>query len=159
MHRLAAAPGSYNLLISIDGYAAGVLGYSADTMARPITGKSRWRSLLLLRFAFGAPHNDLRLTRLSTMIALRRDTAKHVFTGPSEIFLAASHGLVTVEYTRHPEAKGLRGLMTLEQRDPHPDGYKLSYQADWTTDSIRDTVTRFLTKEAAWRKARSKTKQ
>jgi hypothetical protein len=112
-----------------------------------------------MRFAFGAPHYELRLTRLATMLALRRDTAKLVFTGASEILLAASNGLVTVEYTRHPEAKGLRGLMSLESRAKHPDGYKLSYRADWVTDDIPTTLTTFLAKEKAWRASRSKAKK
>ncbi|MEZ0073565.1 hypothetical protein [Planotetraspora sp. GP83] len=160
MHRLAAAPGSYNMLVAIDGFAAGVIGYGAETMTRPYPhGKSRWQSHLLLRFAFGAPNDHARLTRLVTMLALRRDTAKILFTGQSSILLAASAGLVTVEMTRHPEVKGLRGLMTLEKRDKHPDGYKLSYRADWAADTVDEVLNRWLTKEAAWRRAsrRSKT--
>ncbi|MCX4609413.1 putative antirestriction adenine methyltransferase [Streptomyces mirabilis] len=159
MHRLAAAPGSYNMLVVIDGYVAGVIGYGAETMTRPYPGATKYTSHLLMRFAFGAPHYDLRLTRLATMLALRRDTAKLVFTGASEIILAASNGLVTVEYTRHPEAKGLRGLMTLDSRAKHPDGYKLSYSSPWSTDSITDTLTAFVTKEQAWRASRSKAKK
>ncbi|WP_381792957.1 hypothetical protein [Streptomyces niveus] len=157
MHRLAAAPGSYNLLVAVDGYAAGVIGYGAETMTRPYPGATKYTTHLLMRFAFGAPHNSYRLTRLATMCALRRDTAKTVFTGASEILLAASQGLVTVEYTRHPEAKGLRGLMTLESRAKHPDGHKLSYRADWNSDPIAHTLTSFLTREKSWRKSRSKT--
>ncbi|MET9321978.1 hypothetical protein ABZX75_17555 [Streptomyces sp. NPDC003038] len=156
MHRLAAAPGSYNMLVVVDGYVAGVIGYGAETMTRPYPGTNKYTTHLLMRFAFGAPHYELRLTRLATMLALRRDTAKLVFTGASEILLAASNGLVTVEYTRHPEAKGLRGLMTLESRAKHPDGYKLSYRADWAMDDIPTTVSTFLAKEKAWRASRSK---
>lgn len=159
MHRLAAAPGSYNLLVAVDGQAAGVIGYGAETMTRPYPGATKYTSHLLMRFAFGAPHHTDRLTRLATMLALRRDTAKLVFTGASEIILAASNGLVTVEYTRHPEAKGLRGLMTLDSRAKHPDGYKLSYSAPWSTDSLTDTLTTFVTKEQAWRASRSKAKK
>lgn len=159
MHRLAAAPGSYNMLVVVDGYVAGVIGYGAETMTRPYPGATKYTSHLLMRFAFGAPHYDLRLTRLATMLALRRDTAKLVFTGASEIILAASNGLVTVEYTRHPEAKGLRGLMTLDSRAKHPDGYKLSYSSPWSTDSITETLTAFVTKEQAWRASRSKAKK
>ncbi|MEU0181434.1 hypothetical protein ABZ312_09615 [Streptomyces sp. NPDC006207] len=159
MHRLAAAPGSYNMLVIVDGYVAGVLGYGAETMTRPYPGATKYTNHLLMRFAFGAPHHELRLTRLATMLALRRDTARHVFTGASEILLAASHGLVTVEYTRHPEAKGLRGLMTLDARDKHPDGYKLSYSAGWGDDSIPTTLTKFLEKEKSWRASRSKAKK
>ncbi|NDK24667.1 hypothetical protein FSY75_09295 [Streptomyces sp. TR1341] len=157
MHRLAAAPGSYNLLVAVDGYAAGVIGYGAETMTRPYPGATKYTTHLLMRFAFGAPHHSYRLTRLATMCALRRDTAKTVFTGASEILLAASQGLVTVEYTRHPEAKGLRGLMSLESRAKHPDGYKLSYRADWNADTLAHTLTTFLTREKSWRKSRSKT--
>ncbi|MEV0755286.1 hypothetical protein [Streptosporangium sp. NPDC050280] len=157
MHRISSSTGSYNVLVAIDGYAAGVIGYGAETMTRPFPhGKSRWQSHLLLRFAFGAPTLTQRLTRLVTMLALRRDTAKLVFVGQSSILLAASHGLVTVEMTRHPEVKGLRGLMTLEKRDKHPDGHKLSYRADWTETSIDDVLTSFLTKEKKWQKARQR---
>lgn len=159
MHRLNAAPGSYNLLMAVDGYAAGVVGYGAETMTRPYPGATKYTSHLLMRFAFGAPHHTYRLTRLATMCALRRDTAALVFTGASEILLAASAGLVTVEYTRHPEAKGLRGLMHLESRAKHPDGYKLSYRGDWTGHDLPTTLTTFLAKEQSWRASRSKTKK
>ncbi|MEU5497955.1 putative antirestriction adenine methyltransferase [Streptomyces griseofuscus] len=159
MHRLAAAPGSYNMLVIVDGFVAGVIGYGAETMTRPYPGATKYTTHLLMRFAFGAPHYELRLTRLATMLALRRDSAKLVFTGASEILLAASNGLVTVEYTRHPEAKGLRGLMQLESRAKHPDGYKLSYRADWSTTDIPTTLTAFITKEQAWRASRSKAKK
>lgn len=159
MHRLAAAPGSYNLLMAVDGYAAGVVGYGAETMTRPYPGATKYTSHLLMRFAFGAPHHTYRLTRLATMCALRRDTAALVFTGASEILLAASAGLVTVEFTRHPEAKGLRGLMQLESRAKHPDGYKLSYRGDWTGDDLPSTLTTFLAKEQSWRASRSKAKK
>ncbi|MEU1852909.1 hypothetical protein ABZ499_27500 [Streptomyces sp. NPDC019990] len=159
MHRLAAAPGSYNMLVVVDGFVAGVIGYGAETMTRPYPGATKYTTHLLMRFAFGAPHDELRLTRLATMLALRRDTAKLVFTGASEILLAASSGLVTVEYTRHPEAKGLRGLMSLESRAKHPDGWKLSYRADWVLDDIPTTLSTFLAKEKAWRASRSKAKK
>ena len=145
--------------MAVDGYAAGVVGYGAETMTRPYPGATKYTSHLLMRFAFGAPHHTYRLTRLATMCALRRDTAALVFTGASEILLAASAGLVTVEFTRHPEAKGLRGLMQLESRAKHPDGYKLSYRGDWTGDDLPSTLTTFLAKEQSWRASRSRTKK
>lgn len=159
MHRLSAAPGSYNMLVLVDGYVAGVIGYGAETMTRPYPGATKYTSHLLMRFAFGAPHQELRLTRLATMLALRRDTAKLVFTGASEILLAASNGLVTVEYTRHPEAKGLRGLMSLDSRSKHPDGWKLSYSSPWSAVTLPETLTTFVTKEQSWRDSRSKAKK
>jgi hypothetical protein len=159
MHRLAAAPGSYNLLVVVDGYAAGVIGYGAETMTRPYPhAKSRWQSHLIMRFAFGAPHHELRLTRLATMLALQKPTARLVFTGKTDVVLAASAGLVTVEMTRHPEVKGLRGLMTLEARSKHPDGYKLFYRSDWQDADPADVLHQFLAKEKKWRTATRKTR-
>lgn len=157
MHRLAAAPGSYNLLVTVDGYAAGVIGYGIETMSRPYPhGKSAWQSHIIMRFAFGAPHNTLRMTRLATMLALQTAVAEIALTGQAALFLAASRGLVTVETTRHPEIKGLRGLMKLADRTSHPDGYKLIYHAPWSHDTIPDVLTTFLEKEDRWRRTSKK---
>jgi hypothetical protein len=45
----------------------------------------------------------------------------------------------------------------MESRAKHPDGYKLSYRADWTADTIPTTLTTFLAKEQSWRASRSRT--
>lgn len=149
MHRLAAAPGSGNILVAIDGHAAGIMGYSSDPMARPYPGvpkPDRW----LMRFAFGAPHEQLRLTRLVTMLCMNRSTAQLTVTPASAILFAASKGLVTVEYTRHPEAKGLRGLMKMVSRRDHEDGHALVYHGDWADRTPEETLKEFLTKEKKW---------
>lgn len=153
MHRLNASPGSLNVLVVINGKAAGVMGYSTDSMLRPYPGVSK-PDKLLMRFAFGAPHADLRLTRLVTMLCLQKPTVEALATGNTSMAVAASTGLVTVEYTRHPEAKGLRGLMKLTSRRDHPDGYQLSYTAEWGHDRPEAVLTRFLEKEAQWRARR-----
>jgi hypothetical protein len=152
MHRLNAEPGGQNVLLTLDGHAAGVMGYSAASMQTPYN--DRWSEFLILRFAFGAPHDSLRLTRLATMVALRKETTYLTLTPRNSIVLAASEGLVTVEYTRHPEAKGLRGLMKLADRQKHPDGYKLVYSGAWRVESVEDTLTEFLKKEKQWQRSR-----
>lgn len=152
MHRLAASPGSGNVLVVVDGQAAGVIGYSHDTMSTPYAAK--WRDHLILRFAFGAPHESLRLTRLATMLALNEPTVDLTRTPANALYLAASVGLVTVEYTRHPEAKGLRGLMKLVSRKDHDDGHQLIYAGKWTHDTNADVLGRFLKKEEQWRASR-----
>jgi hypothetical protein len=156
MHRLAATPGSYNMLVAVDGFAAGILGYSADPMIRPYSMESRWVRHILLRFAFGAPHRELRMTRLATMLALQRHVCEAALGTGAAIYLAASEGLITVEMTRFPEAKGLRGLMKLANKQPHPDGFKLTYAAPWSKKPNDDVLREFLAKEAKWRATRAR---
>lgn len=154
IHRLHSAGGSMNMLVIVDGYAAGVIGYSVETMARTFPGAEKWNRHVLMRFAFGAPNKTQRLTRLATMIALRKQTVDMMVTPANSIFLAASVGVVTVEMTRHPEAKGLRGLMKLADRQPHRDGHKLVYSTLWTDRTLDDIVVDFVTKEEKWQQSR-----
>lgn len=155
MHRLNAEPGSLNLLVTVDGYAAGVTGYNPNSVINPYQPDSTWNRHVILRFAFGAPHDWLRTTRLVTMLAMQRATADLCTTPTNALYMEASRGLVTVEYTRHPEAKGLRGLMKLADRTRHPDGYRLIYGADWQTKSYADVVREFVVKEEKWRRSRA----
>lgn len=153
MHRLAAQQGGTSVMFAIDGYAAGIIGFNVASMSFSYSDK--WSRHAILRFAFGAKHDDLRLTRLATMLALQKSTLEITETPPSAIFVAASQGLVTVEMTRHPEAKGLRGLMKLDNRQKHPDGYKLVYAADWAKPaSPTEVLTEFLAKEKQWQASR-----
>lgn len=160
MHRLNAAPGSNNLLVLVDGHVAGVIGYGTESMVRPYPhGKSKWEGHIILRFAFGTPHHLYRTTRLATMLALARTVAEKSMTGQSAVYLAASEGLMTVEMTRHPEIKGLRGLMKLGGRVDHPDGYKLLYHAPWSPGGIQETLEQWLGKEKRWQEQKQEQKQ
>ena len=152
MHRLSPVPGSNNVLVFIDGYAAGVIGYSLASIASSYSDK--WSKHAILRFAFGATHDTLRLTRLATMLALQHDTLWLTRTPLSSMQIAAAQGLVTVEMTRHPEAKGLRGLMTLDNRQRHPDGFKLVYASDWKEPAgPQEVLAEFLRREQKWRRS------
>lgn len=123
-------------------------------MVNPYQSEAKWARHAILRFAFGAPHDSLRTTRLVTMVALRKATIDILRTPANSIHLSACEGLVTVEYTRHPEAKGLRGLMKMVDKTDHPDGFRLIYAADWTDLTLEETVRSFVTKEETWQKAR-----
>jgi hypothetical protein len=155
MHRISSAPGGMNVLLTIDGYAAGIIGYSTSTIVGGYAVK--WAKYMILRFAFGSPHKTLRITRLATMVALMKETAWKVASPKSSLAVGSAIGLVTVEMTRHPEAKGLRQLMTLADRQSHPDGYKLVYIAEWIADAtLASTLTTFRKGESTWQAARSK---
>lgn len=157
-HRLIAVPAAMNVLVLIDGYAAGVVGWSIHIMARTMTmGKAAaaFDRYVLLRYG-SAPYHPLRLGRLMTMIALHRPTVESVADGQQRFYVAAAIGVVTAEMTRHPESKGMRGLMKMQERHDHPDGYKLIYTAPWTENkTLNDLLKAFLQKEAQWRKARA----
>jgi len=153
MHRLHADPGGMNVVLVLDGHAAGVFGYNAAPIQSSYSDK--WSRHVILRFAFGAPHDTLRLTRLATMVALQRKSIDLWLTGTNSMALEASEGLVTVEYTRHPEAKGLRGLMKLDSRAKHEDGNKLIYSAPWRHQTLAEVVAEFVKKETQWRKQRT----
>jgi len=150
VHRLVATPGSNNVLVLIDGKVAGGIGYGIDSMARPYQPDSKWAEHLILRFAFGAPHDTIRTTRLVTMLAMTQTCGRISLTGSAALYMEVSEGLVTVEYTRHPEIKGLRGLMKLDSRTEHGDGYRLIYAAPWSNATPEDVVLEFLKKEAEW---------
>lgn len=158
MHRLYPVPGSGNVLLLLDGYAAGVMGYSTASISSSYSLK--WAKHAILRFAFGAKHRTLRLTRLATMLALQHDTLWLTQTPVSTLHIASAEGLVTSEMTRFPESKGLRGLMKIQDRQKHPDGYKLVYAANWRPPATpQQVLAEFLTKEAQWRKSREQSQK
>jgi len=160
MHRLIGDPGGNNLLLLVDKQVAGIIGYSLASLSKPYTSDSRWSKHAILRFAIGAPHKTLRVTRLATMVALQRSTLELTATPATAMFVQASEGIVTVEYTRRDESKGLRGLMTrIEKRKKPPDGFQLIYAADWQDHDYGRVLTDFLAKEASWGKARAAAKQ
>lgn len=62
--------------------------------------------------------------------------------------IEACDGLATVEYTRYPEAKGLRGLMKPDRRDRKNGQYQLQYKSDWHDEiGLRNILGQFLAKE------------
>jgi hypothetical protein len=64
--------------------------------------------------------------------------------------------VVTSEFTQHPEAKGLRGLMKLHHRDKTPDGNKLLYICDVGTETPAESYAKWLADERKYLKNREK---
>jgi hypothetical protein len=158
LHRIAGSDGSYNLAVLLDGFVAGIIGYSIDPMARPYSGvPPERRDAMLLRFAIGAPHLTLRLTRLTTMVSFQRKAMSLALGPKAQIWLAMAGRILTVEMTRHPEAKGLRGLMKMVVRHKDgKDGWRLIYEADLGDRSYDDCLQEWLKKEEQWQTSRKK---
>ena len=64
--------------------------------------------------------------------------------------------LKTVQMTKYPEAKEMRGVMKLAARNKDPKkGYRLTYVSELKDRTIKQTYAEWLGKEKKWRKART----
>lgn len=127
-HRLTTAPSPLCALVLIDGMVAGIIGYDIPI---PYHYSPETPSFAVLRQAFGSPHDSYRLTRLATMLSLQKTTLQMFANPKNRMRLDSTTGLRTVEYTRYPEAKGLRGLMKLVGRKRSKGVYNLTYYSPW----------------------------
>ena len=154
MHKFKTSGGSYNILYTIDGYAAGIVGYALDPLTRPLGPPT---FLALLRFAFGAPHNLFRTTRLITMMSLRKQELEMFRNAKNSLHLEACRGLITNARTKYPESKSLRGIMKLKSRKEEDGQNMLIYVADWNGLETREDVLKaWLKKERHWQKTSTK---
>jgi hypothetical protein len=154
LHRITPKSAGQDMLVLVDGRVAGLFGYDLSPLVRPYNDK--WRDAAILTYALGAPHVR-RTTRLVTMLALQRVALDAATTTSKSIHPGMARKLVTSEFTRHPEAKGLRGLMKLASRTKDPKaGYKLVYSADLEDHGLEEAVRRWLDREDRWERERAK---
>lgn len=139
--------------ILVDGFLAGVGGHSLQFVKSGSTNPLKDAALAV--FALGAPHKD-RLTRLIVMVSLQAVSLATAFGPSASIHRDLVGRVITFNFTRHPEAKQMRGLMKLEERKDHEDGYKLTYVAPLGHQTPEDCLHRWLTDEARWQKSRAK---
>lgn len=136
-HRLGLASSpAFNWALLADDQIVGIAGFSPSTLDTPYTEK--WESHLMLQYCFGAPGGQRR-TKLMLLAACSRATLERVCDAWS---VARTRGLVTVNYTLEPEAKGFRGTpFKLIERKKHPDfGNQLVYAApvqDWDLEEAK----------------------
>lgn len=148
VHRLGVRHGEGNAALFIDGYLAGVWGYSDSPIVRH-QGEA-WRDHVMLVYAAAPPHQD-RLARLVTMISLCRSSIATVVT---PVILAQVNGVFTSEFTRYPEQKANRGIMKLVRRDQDGDRFRLIYAAPVTEKAYGEVLADWRKKESQWQSAR-----
>ena len=67
--------------------------------------------------------------------------------------------LKTVQMTRYPEAKEMRGIMKLTKRVPDQKaGFRLTYESELKDRTEKQTLQEWLRREEKWQKERAKAK-
>lgn len=67
--------------------------------------------------------------------------------------------LKTVQMTKYPEAKEMRGVMKLTKRVPDPKmGFRLTYESELKDRTEKETLAEWLRRENKWQKERAKAK-
>lgn len=150
IHRIEPKFAAFNFALYLNGRLAGIAGYDARAINKIGFRHDKGRNDLILTYAVAAPHRG-RLTRLVTMLALTRYAVDRFVDPWSAV---RSKSIVTIEMSRYPEAKGLRGLMKLESRKEEKGRYRLVYVADIVERIPHETLQAWLRKEQEWKRSR-----
>ncbi len=149
MHKLDFKNAGTDFAVVVDGSVVGIAGYDLSAIYKPY--QEHMRDAVIMTYAVGAPHAQ-RLTRLVTTVAMSRAVVDAV----AESWAAAQASrVVTVEYTKYHEAKGLRGIMSLLSREKDKKyGQKLIYGSPLVERSATEALEEWKRKERVWRKTR-----
>ena len=112
---------------------------------------------VFLMYGMTVPHRVYRLNRLLTMLAQNRHFIMELCT---DIEREKAKTLKTVQMTRYPEAKEMRGIMKLTKREKDTKfGYKLTYVSELKDRTEKETLAEWLRRENKWRAERAKAKR
>lgn len=143
-HNFVGSTAAINLGLFVDGYLAGVLGYDPQYL-RSSGAFGKDSNMVLLVYGMTAPADGRRINRLLSKVALSRDT---LMLAMSDVEMYRCAGVRTANFTKYPEAKENRGLMTLMERKTHPThGYRLIYEAPISEDSWKESLSWWATTE------------
>lgn len=152
-HNFTGLPCLCNFAFFIDDRIAGVFGYDKSSIKTGAFG-SFLSNTIFLMYCMTVPHKFYRLNRLGTMLAQNVEVIDSFCTDLEKVKIKA---IKTVQMTRYPEAKEMRGIMKLTERKPDKYfGYRLTYLSDLKNRSLRQTLLEWLRKEKTWQKERQK---
>jgi hypothetical protein len=143
LHRISPKDATWDFGVLIDGYLAGIAGLDAAMMDYRAQGT--WDDALTLFYAVGAPGRVERLSRLVITMALLRETVD-LIVPPWQACRA--YQVMTVNFTRYPEAKQNRGLLKLVTKQVDKEhGFKLIYAADLRSQTAQEAYEQWMTRE------------
>lgn len=154
-HNFVGSKSKINMVLFVDGMIAGVFGYDSAGLTMGAFGKQVGNAMFLM-YGVTVPHLKYRLNRLVTMIAQTRSLVLEVC---DDIEKEKVKTLKTVQMTKYPEAKEMRGLMKLILRNRDPvKGYRLTYESELKDWTYPEALKEWLRREVQWRKARMESK-
>lgn len=154
-HNFVGSAAPINIAVLIDGKIAGVFGVDKAALTMGAFG-TQVSDALFLMYGMTVPHKKYRLGRLLTMLAQNKT---FVFKICTDLEKEKVGHLKTVQMTKYPEAKEMRGVMKLTKRVPDTKmGFRLTYESELKSRTEKETLAEWLRKEEKWQKERAKTK-
>lgn len=154
-HNFVGSSAPINVGVLIDGKIAGVFGIDKAALTMGAFG-TQVSDAVFLMYGMTVPHKKYRLGRLLTMLAQNRAFIDSIC---NDIEREKAKHLKTVQMTKYPEAKEMRGVMKLTKKVPDKKfGYKLTYESEFKNRTEIETLIEWLAKEDKWRKERMKAK-
>lgn len=154
-HNFVGSSAPVNIAVLIDGKIAGVFGVDKSALTMGAFG-TRVSDALFLMYGMTVSHKKYRLGRLLTMLAQNK---KFVYTVCNDLEKEKVGHLKTVQMTKYPEAKEMRGIMKLTKRIPDSKmGFRLTYESELEDRTEEQTLAEWLRREEKWQKERAKAK-
>jgi len=154
-HNFVGSSAPINMAVLLDGKLAGVFGIDKSALTMGAFG-TQVSDAVFLMYGMTVPHKKYRLGRLLTMLAQNKPL---ILSLCSDLEKEKAKTLKTVQMTKYPEAKEMRGLMKLTKRIPDKKmGFRLTYESDLIDRTEKDTLKEWLWREERWQKQREKTK-
>ena len=154
-HNFVGSSAPINMAVLIDGKLAGVFGLDKSALTMGAFG-TQVSDAVFLMYGMTVPHKIYRLGRLLTMLAQNRPLIMNICT---DLEKEKAKSLKTVQMTKYPEAKEMRGLMELTKKVPDKKmGYRLTYESPLYDRNAKQALNEWLGREERWQKQREKTK-
>lgn len=154
-HNFVGSSAPINIAVFIDKMIAGVFGIDKAALTMGAFG-TQVSDAVFLMYGMTVPHKEYRLGRLLTMLAQNR---KLIFSLCNDLEREKAKHLKTVQMTKYPEAKEMRGVMKLTKKVPDKKfGFKLTYESELFDRTEKQTLAEWLMKEERWKKERAKSK-
>lgn len=154
-HNFVGSSAPVNIAVLIDGKIAGVFGVDKSALTMGAFG-TQVSDALFLMYGMTVPHKKYRLGRLLTMLAQNKCFVYKICT---DLEKEKVGHLKTVQMTKYPEAKEMRGVMKLTKRIPDAKmGFRLTYESELKDRTEKQTLAEWLRREEKWQKERAKAK-
>lgn len=154
-HNFVGSAAPINMAVLIDGKLAGVFGLDKSALTMGAFG-TQVSDAVFLMYGMTVPHKTYRLGRLLQMLTQNKALIMSICT---DLEKEKAKTLKTVQMTKYPESKEMRGLMELTKKVPDKKmGWRLTYESPLYDRTNEETLDEWLRREERWQKQREKTK-